>query len=85
MNKKEIEQQVTEFFHDLAMRQLETAHADPNDASAVKQMMLNHCEMIYPAFSLTAVFRENNGKNHHEDMVEAYRLCYTMLLQGRLP
>lgn len=82
---KEVAQQVTRFFREFAMRRLTDAHADFNNAAAVKMMMLNHCEEIYPAFTLTSVFRENNGKARHKAMVEAYRYCFSLLLQGRLP
>ncbi len=81
----EVEQQVTAFFHDFAMRMIIQEHADPNNINAVKMAMMVHCEEIYPAFTLTPVFRENNGKAHYDDMVEAYQRCFTMLLQGQLP
>lgn len=83
--KKEVEQQVTAFFHVYAMKVLLAAHIDPNNAHDVKMAMLDHYESIYPAFSLTQVFRDNNGTRYHDDMVAAYRYCFSMLLEGRVP
>jgi hypothetical protein len=47
--------------------------------------MLDHYEEIYPRFSLTEVFRANNGKAGHQAMVDEYRRCFSLLLSGRLP
>ena len=83
--KKEVEQQVTAFFREYAMKVLITAHVDPNNAHGVKPAMLDHYEQLYPAFTLTPAFKAYNKSKHHDDMVEAYRYCFSLLLQGRVP
>ncbi|AGB27879.1 hypothetical protein Prede_0511 [Prevotella dentalis DSM 3688] len=76
---------VTDFFRNFALHVLMAAHVDPNNPRAFKQAMLDHYEEIYPRFSLTQVFRDNNGRARHEEMVSEYRRCFSLLLAGRLP
>lgn len=83
--KNKMQEEITSFFRDFAMRILMDAHVDPNDSKAFKLAMLDHYEEIYPRFSLTKVFQENNKSGRHEEMVEEYRRCFSLLLTGRLP
>ena len=83
--KDKMKEDVTEFFRDFVMRVLMNAHVDPNDSKAFKLAMLDHYEEIYPRFSLTKVFQENHKKERHEEMVEEYKRCFSLLLIGRLP
>jgi hypothetical protein len=80
-----MQEAVTAFFHDFALQVIANAHVDPNNPRAVKLAMLDHYEEIYPRFSLTEVFRANNGKAGHQAMVDEYRRCFSLLLSGRLP
>ncbi|MBM6992197.1 MAG: hypothetical protein I3J02_02890 [Prevotella sp.] len=83
--KNQLQEDITTFFRDFALQVLRDADVDPNDSRAFKMAMLDHYEEIYPHFSLTEVFRENNGQKRHEEMVEEYKRCFTLLLMGRLP
>jgi hypothetical protein len=83
--KDNMKEEITDFFRDFAMRILMNAHVDPNDSRAFKLAMLDHYEEIYPRFSLTKVFRENNKSERHEEMVEEYKRCFSLLLIGQLP
>lgn len=80
-----MQEDITEFFRDFALRIIMAAHVDPNDSRAFKLAMLDHYEEIYPLFSLTKVFQENNNKSRHQEMVEEYRRCFSILLTGKLP
>lgn len=80
-----MQEDITQFFRDFAMRVLMAAHVDPNNSREFKLAMLDHYEDIYPQFSLTTVFQENNNKARHEEMVEEYKRCFTLLLMGKLP
>lgn len=82
---EQMRQQITLFFREFALEVLRDAGVDPNDPRAFKLAMLDHYEEIYPRFSMTQVFRENNEQAGHEDMVEEYRRCFSLLLVGRLP
>ncbi len=83
--KDQMQQDITAFFRDFALQVLRTAKVDPNDSKAFKLAMLDYYEEIYPHFSQTQVFRENNNQARHEEMVEEYKRCFTLLLMGRLP
>jgi hypothetical protein len=80
-----MQEAITVFFRDFALKVLAEAHVDPNNPKAVKLAMLDHYEEIYPHFSMTDVFRENNEKAGHVAMVEEYRRCFSLLLTGRVP
>lgn len=73
------------FFRDFALRVLTQEHADPNSPREVKNAMLNHYEEIYPAFALTEVFQKHYGKTGHDEMVEAYKANFSLLLMGKVP
>lgn len=78
-------EEITAFFREFALRVLHEAHVDPNDPRAFKLAMLDHYEEIYPHFALTPVFRKHNGTAGHQQMVDEYRRCFSLLLVGRLP
>ncbi len=80
-----MQKEITAFFRDFALQVLAEAHVDPNNPKAVKLAMLDHYEEIYPRFSMTSVFLENNERAGHEAMVEEYRRCFSLLLMGRIP
>ncbi|MGI6232301.1 MAG: hypothetical protein ACOYJF_05545 [Prevotella sp.] len=80
-----IDEEIQHFFRNFALEILTKAQADLNNPKEVKMAMLDHYEEIYPAFAKTETFRQNNGTEHHEEMVQAYRECFSMLLMGRLP
>lgn len=80
-----IDDEIQRFFHDFALEILTKAQVDLNNPKQVKMAMLDHYEEIYPAFAKTETFRQNNGTEHHEEMVNAYRNCFSILLTGRLP
>ena len=77
--------EISYFFHHFAMRIMLLEHVDPNNPRNVKMSMLNHYEEIYPAFAQTNVFKENNGREGHDKMVELYKEYFTMLLAGKIP
>lgn len=83
--KTQMQEDIAAFFRDFALRVLTEAHVDPNNPKAFKLAMLDHYESIYPHFAQTQVFRENNHQARHEEMVEEYKRCFTLLLMGRLP
>ena len=83
--KDQMQEDITSFFRAFALQVLRKANVDPNDPRAFKLAMLDHYEEIYPRFSLTEVFRQHNEKVRHEEMVEEYKRCFTLLLMGRLP
>ena len=78
-------EEIALFFRNFALRVLTMEHADPNSPREVKNAMLNHYEEIYPAFALTEVFKHNYGKTGHDEMVEAYKANFSLLLMGKLP
>lgn len=80
-----IEEEIQLFFRNFALEILKKANADLNSPKQVKLAMLDHYEEIYPAFAKTETFRQNNGTKHHEEMVNAYRKYFSILLTGRLP
>lgn len=77
--------EISSFFHHFAMHIMLLEHADPNNPKSVKMSMLNHYEEIYPAFAQTNVFKENNGREGHDKMVELYKEFFSMLLVGKIP
>jgi|LAHS01.1.fsa_nt_gb hypothetical protein len=81
----QMRQEITLFFREFALRVLRRANVDINDPRAFKLAMLDHYEEIYPQFSLTPVFQAHNNKDGHQQMVNEYRRCFSLLLAGRLP
>lgn len=77
--------EISSFFHHFAMHIMLLEHADPNNPKSIKMSMLNHYEEIYPAFAQTKVFKENNGREGHDKMVELYKEFFSMLLMGKIP
>lgn len=73
------------FFRQFALQRLGLADGATPQPQTVKMMMVNHCEEIYPAFSATDVFKRHYRKARHEEMVEEYKRCFSLLLCGRLP
>lgn len=83
--KKTLQEEITGFFRAFALQVLREANVDPNDSRAFKMAMLDHYEEIYPRFSLTEVFQDNNNKARHQEMVDEYKRCFSLLLMGKLP
>ncbi len=85
MSQNTLQQDIAQFFRQFALEVLRKANVDPNNPQAFKMAMVDHFEEIYPRFAMTAVFQEHNEKARHEEMVEEYKRCFTLLLQGTLP
>lgn len=73
------------FFRQFALQRLSPAGSGNIDPQAIKMMMVNHCEEIYHAFSETEIFKLHYQQAGHDQMVEEYKRCFTLLLSGRLP
>lgn len=83
--ENKMQEDIATFFRDFALRVLTSAKVDPNNPKAFKLAMLDHYEQIYPHFAQTQVFKDNNNQARHEEMVNEYKRCFTLLLMGRLP
>lgn len=80
-----LQDDISLFFREFALWQLSATgsqHINPRD---IKMMMVDHCEEIYPAFAKTDVFKCNYQQEGHMRMVEEYKRCFTLLLEGKLP
>lgn len=80
-----LEREISTFFRQFALTILHQKHIDVNDKRAFKVALIDYYEQIYPAFSQTEVFKRCFEKEHHEQMVEAYKENFFLLLQGTLP
>jgi hypothetical protein len=80
-----MENDIKTFFRQFAMQKIAQAQADPNNPRQVMMALLNHFEEIYPAFSLTEVYRLNAYTSKREEMIRIYKDCFSHLLAGRLP
>ncbi len=80
-----LQNDISLFFRQFALQRIPCAGNEPPTPLAIKTMMVNYCEEIYPAFSDTTVFKQHYHHAGHDDMVEEYKRCFTLLLSGRLP
>ncbi len=76
---------ISTFFRQFALQHLAAADGAKPSPQAVKMMMVSHSEDIYPAFAETAVFKRCFQQEGHQQMVDEYKRCFTLLLCGRLP
>lgn len=80
-----LQNEVSLFFRQFALQHLPHGGKVAPTPLDIKTMMVNHCEEIYPAFSETSVFKQHYQHAEHENMVDEYKRCFTLLLSGRLP
>lgn len=80
-----IEREVACFFRNYALDILSKQHIDSSDKRAVKQALIEYYEQIYPAFAETKIFKLCFEKEYHDNMVEAYKKNFYLLLEGIIP
>lgn len=86
MDKKDISTAVRAFFHDFAVDVVNREQVSPDHPQAVKMVMIDYYESIYPLFTKTEVFRScPQGTADYGMMVEEYKANFSLLLAGKMP